>query len=245
MTNSAMDELRRRAEASRPGYTSDDDRQFIMDNAASAFHFWRKFTGTIAGLDYDPSGKNGTLVMKFRNISGEENPKHFDDRIGEEHRMFFDDPSRSTQREWSEQMLTNEALQEASGDKNLIVVNLPVGTVLSAELDFVPTGTTKVGKNGKSYPQRTWYYRITSVRTTPAPAAQPDPANVAALAVALVGESADISAGDTLKKMQTLGIKDAALQSLVVSGKFVAHAESQSLLASAEGVLYDPTANSI
>ena len=245
MTN-AIDELRRRAEASRPGYTSDSDRAFAIEKGASPFHYWVKFTGTIDGFDFDPKGKNGTLVVRFRNISGDENPRHFDDRTGDEHRMFFDDPSRTYQREWSEQGLMGESIQAATGDTNAII-DLPVGTTISAELDFVPTGKNEVGKDGKEYPGRKWYYRVTSVRKggTAAPTAKPDAANVAALAAALVGSSDVLQPRDIIVIMNGLGIRgDAPLQKMVVEGKFVAHAEAEGLLASAEGVFYDPTANS-
>ena len=88
----------------------------------------------------------------------------------------------------------------------------------------------------------TYYYRVTSLVKAQA---KPDAANVAVVAASLYGQPVTAAdAGPLLKWLTTSGIKDGPLQKLVVDGKFVAYAEAEGLLASAEGVFYDPTANS-
>ena len=140
---------------------------------------------------------------------------------------------KSTFSKHSEAAIT---VRESGGDLTDIVAL--IGRRWRFEGDWAPTFV----KNG--FWEGTYFYRVKALTATAAVA--PDPANVAALAARLVNENTDIIPNAILAKMrEEPAIKgDLPLQSLVTNGKFTAYAEAEGLLASAEGVFYDPTANS-
>ena len=253
MTN-ALDELRRRAALGTPEAAAASEAEGRaagrLKNVAPWFRYL-KISGTLKSIEQGRITDFATFANFVLTNTGdiEENPGYnaardeLPDHVIE---VKFPNPDKGIQRQWEPTVLMVESARAI--DPNVGDVFSLVGRRVSLALtvEFIENRDGTPALDNKGYQRETWYYKVTSLGSGSAPAAAPDAANVAALASRLVGESADIKTPFVLKAMQAdPAIKDAALQKLVVDGKFVAHAQAENLLAEAEGVLYDPTANTL
>ena len=251
MTN-AIDELRRRAALGTPEAAAASEAegraQNRVKNGAAPWIHYTKLTGTLKAIEQGRVMEFGTFGnFIFTGVTDvEENPKYNADRDTLADGVIevkFPDPGKGISRQWEPTVLMVEsarALDPAVAD----VFSL-VGRNLTIELtvEFITNHDGSPYLDKKGYQSETWYYKVTNLAAAKGEA-KADPANVAALAATLYGTMTPAAAPALLKAMTDAGIKDAALQKLVVSNGFAAYAEAEGLLASAEGVFYDPTANS-
>ena len=252
MTN-AMDELRRRIEGATPQAAeqaeNEDRKGYRVENFAAPWFRYLKFTGTLRRIEQGRSESFGDFAnFVFDNLADTtENPKYnaskdtLPDGVVE---YKLPNPDKRIQRAWEPAILATESAQAIEPGVGSMWDLVGRRLTMALDIEFIVDRDGNPIKDNKGYDRETWYYKVVRIEAAKGEA-KPDPANVAVMAASLYGlEDEAGKAPALLKWLTTSGIKDSPLQKLVMSGGFVAHCEAEGLLASAEGVFYDPTGNS-